>query len=110
VPLDSEYLKILKITAETALATAQACLKIAEQLQAEADENKYVSLETAAIALGEGISTEMLKDRCVDGRFRHGLHFINSSDGKRGNYLIKVSAVKRFFETDPAKRVKPKHQ
>lgn len=101
--MDSDYLKALKATAETSLATAMALLKIAEQLQHEADENKWISLESAAAALGD-ISTEMLRDRCNDGRFSYGVQFINSSDGKRGNYLVKVSAVRKFLETHPAKR------
>lgn len=102
--IDLNYLQALKATAETALATAQACLKVADQLQREIDENKYVSLESAAAALGQAISPEMLKQRCADGRFKYGLHFVNTSDGKRGNYGVRVATVRKFFETDPAKR------
>ncbi len=101
--IDPQFIQTLKATAETALATAQACLQVANQLQHESEQNKWVTLETAAAALGD-ISTGMLKDRCDDGRFKYGTHFINSSDGKRGNYFVKVSAVRKFFETDPAKR------
>jgi len=104
--IDPAYLQALKATAETALATALACSKVADQLQRELDENKYLSLDEAAAALGS-ISADMLKERCINGKFRHGTHFINTSDGKRGNYLIKLGAVRKFFETDPAKRVKP---
>lgn len=101
--IDQNYIAALKLTAESNIATAQALLKVAEQLQAESDANKWVSLDVAAAALGD-ISVGMLKDRCDDGRFKHGVHYINASDGKRGNYFVKVSAVRKFFETDPAKR------
>jgi len=101
---DHDLIKTLRVTAETALATAQACLEIVGQVQQATEENKWVPLDVAADALGEGISAEMLKERCVDGRFRYGRDFINTSDGKRGNYLVKVAAVRKFFETDPAKR------
>jgi len=102
--IDQTYLEALKATAETALATAQACLKLIEQQQREIDENKYTSLESAAAALGDGISANMLKERCANGSFKHGVHFINSSDGSRSNYLIMVRAVRKHFETEPAKR------
>lgn len=100
---EQEYFESLKLAVETAQAVAQTCLKAIELKQAEADQNKWITLESAAAALG-GISVGMLKDRCDDGRFKHGIHFINTSDGRRGNYFVKVSAVRKFFETDPAKR------
>ncbi|GAB4380458.1 MAG: hypothetical protein Kow00121_36730 [Elainellaceae cyanobacterium] len=106
--IDPELIKTLRLTAETALATAQTCLQVVERLQQAAEEDKYIDLDTAAKALGEGISADMLKDRCTDGRFKHGVHYINTSDGRRGNYLVKVAAVRKFFETDPSRRPLPK--
>jgi hypothetical protein len=106
--VNDNYFETLRATAQAALLTAQSCLKAIELLQTEANENKWVTIESAAAALGD-ISENMLKQRCEDGRFKYGVHFINSSDGRRGNYFVKVSAVRKFFETDPAKRppVKP---
>lgn len=106
--IDPEFIKALLAAAESSKAIADACYKVAERLQQEADENKYISPESAAAALGEGISPNMLKQRCTDGRFEHGEHFIDSSDGIRGNYSIKVVAARKFFETPPAKRPPPK--
>ena len=77
-------------------------------MQREQAENKYVSLDDAAAALGPGISPEMLKERCIDGRFKYGVHFINTSDGTRGHYLIKIGPVRKHFETPPAKRPLPR--
>jgi hypothetical protein len=105
--IDQQYLETLHATAQAALLTAQSCLKAIELAQIEANENKWVTIESAAAALGDGISVDMLKERCTDGRFKYGLHFTNTSDGKRGNYLVKVSAVRKFFETPPEKRVNP---
>jgi hypothetical protein len=106
--IDKEYLESLHATAQAALLTAQSCLKAIELLQVGEDDNKWITLEAAAAKLGD-ISVGMLKERCDDGRFKHGREFINSSDGKRGNYFVKVSAVRKYLETDPAKRppVKP---
>ena len=106
--IDPSILESLRLAAEATKATSEACLKVVSQLQREQAENQYVSLDDAAAALGSGISADMLKERCTDGRFRHGLHFINTADGKRGNYLIKVGAVRKYFETDPAKRPPPR--
>lgn len=106
--INPEILQSLQLAAQTAQATAEACLLAIAQLQQEQNEARYVSLEAAATALGDGISAEMLKDRCKDGRFEHGKHFINSSDGDRPNYLIRVSAVRKYLETDPSRRKPPK--
>lgn len=102
--IDPTLIESLKLTAESSRATAEACLKAIELLQQAQEENKFVPLDDAAAALGSGISAEMLKERCNDGRFVHGKHFINTSDGKRGNYLIRVAAVRKYFETEPSRR------
>ena len=102
--IDPLLLNSLVSAAETAKATAEACLTVFEQLRKEVEENQWVSLNDASAALGPGISAEMLKERCLNGRFKHGVHFINTSDGERSHYLIKVAAVRKVFETDPAKR------
>jgi hypothetical protein len=107
IEIDKELLESLRDTAQAALLTAQSCLKAIELIQAESKADTYVTLETAASLLGEGISIEMLKERCADGRFTHGKEFVNTSDGGRSTYRIKVKAVRKFFETHPSKRVPP---
>ncbi|MFM7426843.1 MAG: hypothetical protein ACKO7W_17905 [Elainella sp.] len=102
--IDRELIQSLKLAAETSKAVAESCQNLIEQMQQAQSEQQWMALDDAAAALGPGISPEMLKERCTDGRFTYGVHFINTSDGKRGNYLIKVAAVRKFFETDPAKR------
>jgi CubicO group peptidase (beta-lactamase class C family) len=96
-------------TVQTANAAVQTVLELASQLKLEADENKWVSPEEAIAALGSGISRKMLVDRIKDGRFRHGVHYIDSSDGPRANYLFRVASVRKFFETPPEKRPLPKN-
>lgn len=102
--IDREILESLRQSAEAAKATAEACLHVVRLMEKAEQENQYIPLDEAADRLGSGISPEMLKERCTDGRFKYGIHFINTSDGKRGNYLIRVAAVRQYFETDPAKR------
>ena len=103
----NEHLIILETAmqaAQAATLAAQSALEAMKQRKKADDENKWVTLTDAAHALGSGISAEMLKDRCVDGRFKHGVHFINTSDGSRSNWLIRVSSVRKYFETEPEKR------
>lgn len=102
--VDPTLLESLQQSAQTALKVAETCLAIVVQAQREQQESQWMSLDEAAERLGPGISPDMLRERCQDGRFRHGVHFINTSDGKRGNYLVKVATVRVFFETDPARR------
>jgi hypothetical protein len=51
--IDRQYLEALRAAAESSLATAQACLKAIEYLEREREENKWVTLERAAEALGD---------------------------------------------------------
>ena len=105
---NEQLLNTLEQTAQTALTTAQACLQICEQMRSQAQDNSWVSLQEAAQRLGNGISVKMLRSRIADRHFKHGTHFINTSDGGKANYLVKVSSVRKFFETDPAKRPLPR--
>lgn len=100
---DSSHWDAIRAAAQSNIQIGQALLRALEQAELDRQENQWISLEAAAAQLGE-ISAAMLKQRCKDGRFKHGIHFINTSDGDRPEYLVKLSAVRRYFETDPARR------
>lgn len=93
----------IQATESTSLAL-RSTLEALNQQRRQQDEDKWTSLTEAATALGSGFSADMLRERCNDGRFKYGTHFINSSDGPRANYLIRVAAVRKYFETEPEKR------
>jgi hypothetical protein len=101
--IDKEYLESIHAIAVANMASSQACLKAIEMLQSQAEDDKYLKPEAAAAAIGD-ISPAILVERCRDGRFKRGQEFISTSDGKRSTYFLKPSAVRKFFETDPAKR------
>lgn len=107
-----ELLTVIQAIREVALtnkATAEAILATTNQLISTIDsDKKFVPIDEAAKSLS--ISTEMLKDRCRDGRLQHGKHFINTSDGDRPNYLICVSAVLEYLQIPPEKRRLPKRR
>lgn len=103
-----ENYEVLLQIAEAARVAAQTAMQLAEQLRLESDENKWVPPDDAIAAIGSGISRKMLVDRVKDGRFRHGVHYIDSSDGDRANYLFRIASVRKFFETQPEKRPMPK--
>ncbi|MBD2019407.1 hypothetical protein H6F43_04310 [Leptolyngbya sp. FACHB-36] len=90
--------------AQSAVIAANAALEALNQRKQEADENRWISLSEAVAALGPGFSIDMLRERCTDGRFKHGTHFINTSDGSRPNYLLRVASVRKYFETEPERR------
>ncbi len=93
-----------KAIAEIALKNTEAVLALTEQIVEEITEHKKppLSLEKAAAQLG--VTADMLKDRIKDGRFRHGVHYIDTSDGLKPNYLVYVSAVRKYLNTEPARR------
>jgi hypothetical protein len=104
----SQALDTVKKSVETALLVAQTALQVVNQLQQDANENKWVPIDEAVAVLGSGISERMLRERINNGMFKYGTHYINTSDGDRPNYCFRVASLRRFFETHPANRPLPK--
>lgn len=92
---------------KTLSALAQTALKLAEKIGAELDENRWVTLDQAAISLGEGISPGLLREKIRSGCFEYAKHYIDTSDGERPSYAVKVAALREYFETHPSERRPP---
>lgn len=103
-----EALNAIREIALANLATANAVLKMVDEMSLQQKLNQFLPLEDAAKLVSSGVSSEMLRERCKDGRFKYGVHYVNTSDGDRPNYLVKPSAVLKFFEVPPEKRPLPK--
>ncbi len=99
----TELLETLLQTAHTAKAIAESALVLAEQLKAE-NTKQYVNLADAVSILGSGFSVSTLQAKCRDGSFKHGKHFINTSNGEKPNYLVNPNEVRKYFETPPERR------
>jgi hypothetical protein len=54
--------------------------------------------------MGSAFSARKILDDLKAGFPKHGTHYINTSNGNRPNYAVKVAALRRVYESPPEKR------
>ncbi len=82
----------------------QAILEQLRELTKQSSEVQWVSLEDGAKAMGPAFSSRKLLEDIKAGFLKHGTHYINTSNGNRPNYAVKVGALRRVYEQPPEKR------
>jgi hypothetical protein len=100
----AKVLQILQSAIASQQALNQAILQQLADLQAERAETQWVSLEEGAKALGSAFSARKILEDLKGGFLKHGTHYINTSNGQRPNYAVKVEALRRIYESPPEKR------
>jgi hypothetical protein len=93
--LDEEILQALKSLTE-ATRTVEKLLN--ERLQ----ENSWLPIKEAAPRLG--VSDRWILEKIRKRYYKHGVHFVNTSDGNRPNYLVSVAAIRKELAKPPEKR------
>ncbi|NEZ65171.1 hypothetical protein D0962_20735 [Leptolyngbyaceae cyanobacterium CCMR0082] len=82
----------------------QAIAQLMAELQAEKSENQWSSLEDGAKALGPIFSARKILDDIKAGYLKYGTHYIDTSNGNRPTYAVKVKALRKVYENLPEKR------
>jgi hypothetical protein len=83
---------------------AAALTELLAQKQRQAVEQQWVSLEDGAAALGPIFSAAKLRDDIAAGWLKHGVHYIDTSYGKRPNYAVCIAALRALYATPPEQR------
>jgi ATP phosphoribosyltransferase regulatory subunit HisZ len=92
---------IAALTAATnAVTDATAAVK--QLLEKQVENAAWLTPKEAASRLG--VTDKWILTRIRDGRYKHGTHFVNTSDGDRPNYLVSVGAVRKELVKPPEKR------
>ncbi len=71
-------------------------------LQRIEEERAWLPIKEAAPRLG--VSDRWILERIRRGSYKHGVHFVNTSDGGRPNYLVSVAAIRKELAKPPEKR------
>lgn len=100
----AKVLQILQSAIASQQALNQAILQQLTDLQAASAETQWVSLEEGAKAMGSAFSARKIVEDLKAGFLKHGTHYINTSNGQRPNYAVKVAALRRVYESPPEKR------
>jgi hypothetical protein len=100
----AKVLRILQSAIASQQALNQALLQQLTEIRVEQAETQWVSLEDGAKAMGSAFSARKILDDLKAGFLKHGTHYINTSNGNRPNYAVKVAALRRVYESPPEKR------
>lgn len=82
----------------------QAIAELMTELQAEKSQNQWVSLEEGAKVMGPVFSARKILDDIKAGYLKYGTHYIDTSNGNRPTYAVKVNALRKVYEIPPEKR------
>lgn len=82
----------------------QAILQQLAELNAEKSETQWVSLEEGAKALGSAFSARKILEDIKAGYLKHGTHYIDTSNGSRPTYAVKVKLLRKVYEAPPERR------
>jgi len=82
----------------------QAILQQLADLRAEKAETQWVSLDEGAKALGSAFSARKLLDDIKAGYLKYGTHYIDTSNGNRPTYAVKVTLLRKVYEVPPERR------
>ena len=104
---DVNQAKVLNIL-QTAIAAQQelnqAILQQLAVLQADKAETQWVPLEEGAKSLGPAFSARKLLEDIKAGFLQYGTHYIDTSNGSRPTYAVKVAFLRKVYEIPPEKR------
>ena len=82
----------------------QALLQQLAKFNAEKTEAQWVSLDEGAKALGPAFSSRKLLEDIKAGYLKYGTHYIDTSNGSRPTYAVKVKSLRKIYEAPPERR------
>ncbi len=103
--MSKELVEALNTVAEAsnelvkAIANLQSCL---QQISSQDPEPEWMTLKEAVPKIG--LTIRQMRDRINDGRWKHGKHYINVSDGLAPRYRVNCRAIDNIQALPPEKR------
>jgi hypothetical protein len=99
---DSELTQALLALTNATVTLTEAIAVVKQLLEKRVENARWLTTKEAASRLG--VKPQWILTRIRDGRYKYGVHFVDTSDGSRPNYLVSVAAVKKELTKPPEKR------
>jgi hypothetical protein len=99
---DSELTKAAIALANATVTLTEAIATVKELLQNQVSDSVWLSPKQAAARLG--VKPISILSRIRDGRYKLGVHYVNTSDGDRPTYLVSLGAIQKEMTKPPEKR------
>lgn len=100
----TEELRLLQAALAAQQRLIEAILSQIEELNRERSERQWVPLEDGAATLGKAFSAAKIRDDIKAGFLQYGRDYIDTSNGSRPCYAVKVSALRKLYGTPPEQR------
>lgn len=73
-------------------------------LEKDLNKNCWVSPSQIPEILGSGFSSGMVRNLIRSGELTYGVHYLNTSNGEKPNYLVNPLQIERYFLVPPEYR------
>lgn len=100
----AETLKVLAEALQAQQQLISVILEEVETLRRDKQDDKWIGLKAAVEQLGPAFSSRKIADDIKAGLMKHGIHFIDTSNGAKPVYAVKVSALRKLYGLPPEKR------
>lgn len=87
----------LNKTQQEGQRTLQQCVDLLKQ----SSRDEWIAPKDFPARAAMAVSSRMILERIRDGRLQKGVHYIDTSDGERPNYLVCVRTCKTHFMKPP---------
>ena len=99
---DSELTKAAIALANATVTLSQAITTMQQALEKRVESSAWLTPRQAAAHLG--VKPLWILTRIRDGRYKLGVHYVNTSDGDRPTYLVSLGAIQKELVKPPEKR------
>ena len=99
---DSELTQAAIALANATVTLTEAIATVKELLENRIGDSVWLTPRQAATRLG--VKPIWILARIRDGRYKLGVHYVNTSDGDRPTYLVSLGAIQKELTKPPEKR------
>jgi hypothetical protein len=99
---DSELTQAVIALTNATFTLSKAIATMNQVLEKRVQDNAWVTPRQAAERLG--VKSQWILTRIRDGRYRHGTHYVDTSDGDRPKYRVSMAAIQKELAKLPEKR------
>jgi hypothetical protein len=99
---DSELIQAVIALTNATVILSQAIAAMNKALEKRVQDDAWVTPRVAAARLG--VKPQWILTRIRDGRYKHGVHYVDISDGDCPRYRVSVAAIEKELAKPPEKR------
>jgi len=101
---NEEIQKDVKEVADQLFSVIEQFTKTLERFNENLDKDRWVPISQLPSYLGDGFRPYIVRSKIRNGEFQYGVHYIDTSNGQKPNYLVNPLEVERYYRVPPEYR------